>query len=213
MSGWTIYNSLESALDNIGYSEKGAHESKHFRHEFFRRPNEEDFIEYDLQKVLQMYEKYYEKIKVSFDTMCSIAPVTVELFKNAYHHSTGKFLGETYVGQKGVLVGTIQEKDFFNIKQIDLLKNRVPQDPELKDNSEGTRRGLVLLESVSKEYDSKMYSQYWGTVMIMSNSDGILVQPKRNSIHYSVRFGVESESNYELAKSMLICPFSSDEKA
>ncbi|GAG34959.1 unnamed protein product, partial [marine sediment metagenome] len=99
--GWKVYSALDDALNSICFGQGGMHD-RHFKRLISQQPSYLYFNDVTLQTILPAMGDYLEKIvKVPFRTTGKILHAALELYRNAYDHSTGKFFVEMYVGQKG----------------------------------------------------------------------------------------------------------------
>ncbi|MAG07283.1 hypothetical protein CMI46_00510 [Candidatus Pacearchaeota archaeon] len=152
------YTSLDEALEDIDFHGTKTNDEFVFIADHFQSREEEDAF-------IESLEKVFNKIKTKYQGLPPYFMIS-ELAKNAKRavsKSTRKFRFETYSGKKGILIGTIQDDNFFTPDQISNLRrgNSVATTKKNGAGGYGTYElfnwgnGLLILEESNSIYVAK----------------------------------------------------------
>lgn len=155
------YTTLEEALRDIQF-ENGEHQ----RIELFLDIHKEH-VQKPLDDMITWMIDALD-LKSGREQAKNIVYILIDLASNAYRHgvtdSRDSCSVEAYIGNKGVLMGTRQNKDFLTAEQLTLLKEgRMVPSTRDESNNRGTERfaregnGILILEQERAIYVAKYY--------------------------------------------------------
>ncbi len=164
-----VYKSLDEALNHIG-NENGSYKEaiiKHDKENFFLQ---DSYIILDKEVKNELVQR-----SVDGETSYLIRNILSEITTNAYRHGVLKYLKESmlsmaYFSNKGVLLGTQQNKSFLTNHQISVLEQG------------------RFIPSTNKDPRGRLLSSNQGTKVIVDNADGLLIDKENKSLYVSKLF-------------------------